>query len=173
MLYYTVFHTQQGRQSEPSVKTLRSLHVECWNSTLHVPSTSEQKKYKFKQILHVLEWGLNPNQSRSKSHFVPLVSIYIPPYIKLTHTQQRSYIKTNVESCVFLNILRIFTLTALQTRELHKLWTLIFIKEPPATKKYAFNWYNKISNAGANISLIWHDVNVIHSLEFLTYIKFT
>ena len=71
---HTVSRTQQGRQWEPSVNTLRSplsaealrileaLRVESQNSTPRFASTPERRNgnINFKYIFHLLEWGSNP-----------------------------------------------------------------------------------------------------------------
>lgn len=77
----------------------------------------------------------------------PYNSLVILILIKVFRRNSTKHIKTNVESCVFLNILLLFALSVLRTGALHKLSTLIFIKEPPAVMKYMFNYYSKISNA--------------------------
>ena len=50
--------------------------IACWvaerNAVLWLDTRAKKRKYKFKQVFHLLEWGLNPQPVDLQSHFVPL-----------------------------------------------------------------------------------------------------
>ena len=91
-LLHAVFRTQQGRQREPNLKTIRSpLSAEFWphcvlSSETHPRGTSralprhQSKEMEiFKKNISSPRVGIEPTTSRVYSHFVPLRH-YRPPY---------------------------------------------------------------------------------------------
>ena len=85
---HAVSRTQQGRQREPSVKTLRSplsTEFELQNSTPRLASTPERKNenINLSKYFYLLEWRSNPQLvDFTTVNFVPLHHDW-PLYVKI------------------------------------------------------------------------------------------